>query len=113
VQRRRRARGEGSGREARGSAWGAELGAAAAPLQDRCPPTPPLATHSPSPRRRPLTPPPQFSGSQNAEFVRFSSGALARAQSKLNEFLGLMPRDALATARQIIAAEAAPVGDDE
>jgi hypothetical protein len=52
----------------------------------------------------------QISGSQNAEFVRFSSGALVRAQSKLTEFLALMPRDAVAAAKQAVAAELAGAG---
>lgn len=47
-----------------------------------------------------------ISGQQNAEFVRFSLAALARAQLKLAEFLRLMPRDALAAAREAVAAEA-------
>lgn len=55
----------------------------------------------------------QISGAQNAEFVRFSSGALGRARSKLAEFLALMPRDAVATAKQVVAAEAAAAADFE
>jgi hypothetical protein len=45
------------------------------------------------------------SGAQNAEFVKFASGALTRSRSKLNEFLSLMPRDALAQARAAVAAD--------
>ncbi|GBF87305.1 hypothetical protein Rsub_00016 [Raphidocelis subcapitata] len=48
-----------------------------------------------------------ISGTQNAEFVRFSAAALARAQGKLNEFLAAMPREAVAAARAAAAAEAA------
>ena len=43
-------------------------------------------------------------GAQNAEFVRFGLGALGRAQSKLAEFLALMPADQVAAAREQAAA---------
>lgn len=55
----------------------------------------------------PLAAPPQITGSQNAEFVRFSGAALTRAQGKLAQFLSLMPRDAVEAARRTIASEAA------
>jgi hypothetical protein len=45
------------------------------------------------------------SGAQNAEFVKFASGALTRSRSKLAEFLSLMPRGALAAARQTVKAD--------
>jgi hypothetical protein len=43
------------------------------------------------------------SGAQNAEFVRFSAGALARCSAKLGEFFALMPRAAMADARAAAA----------
>jgi len=54
-----------------------------------------------------------ISGAQNAEFVKFSSGALARANAKLNEFFSLMPREAMAAARQTVAAQSSAVDDAE
>lgn len=56
--------------------------------------------------------PSQITGAQNAEFVKFSSGALSRAQAKLAEFLALMPREALTAAKQAYEAEAAALAAD-
>ncbi len=45
------------------------------------------------------------SGTQQAEFVKFSLQALKAAQLKLNNFLSLLPSDAVAAAKQQIEAE--------
>lgn len=42
------------------------------------------------------------SGSQNAEFVKFTRAARAAAQKSLGEFLALMPREAVEGARQVV-----------
>lgn len=41
-----------------------------------------------------------LTAAQNGAFVQFSSGALKAAQGKLAEFLALLPREAIETARQ-------------
>ncbi len=47
----------------------------------------------------------QISGTQNAEFVKFSGAALQSAQQRLAAFLALMPRDQLDTAKQQLLAQ--------
>jgi len=48
-----------------------------------------------------------ITGAQNAEYVRFSRSSLASARKKLEEFLSLMPADAMAQARSQIEAAGA------
>jgi hypothetical protein len=47
----------------------------------------------------------QISGSENAEFVTFSSNALKSAQARLRAFLALLPSDQLQAAQQQIASQ--------
>lgn len=55
-----------------------------------------------------------ITGAQNAEFVKFSSGALNRSVAKISEFVALMPRDARDAAQRAFAAEqAAAAAPDE
>ena len=49
----------------------------------------------------------QVSGSENAEFVKFSGSALGAAQQRLASFLAVMPAGELATAKEQLAAESA------
>ncbi len=63
-------------------------------------PKPPKTPHFVCPRRDynkyfDAMPTRVISGAQNAEFVKFSSAALKAAQSKLSQFLQLVPREEL------------------